>query len=220
MPTAPDSCEVDVAGAADRGGRFVQPAAAWAAKKIKAGPQLLWLAQNVKQEMGGHLWPIARRRSSIGAGEFIDISEDGSNLFLPAVRTLVQPEVDGLLHRRRLEWQHYFSSFTGRGIAGIEGMHYDQAIFSRDFWGFFSAYALGEVREFLRGTVVPQFLKYGVSPTYGAGGLFSGIAVTSIAVGRESVAHMQAGVSNACFAVDLDAIVHASATRPTVLDQR
>jgi len=138
MPTAPDSCEVDVAGRCGSR-RSLRPTGK------RPGPQRKSrLARNSFgwRRMSSRKWVVIFGRSIAGevlsgAGEFIDISEGGSNLFLAACsHACFSQRSMGFFNRRRLEWQHYFSSFTGRGVAGIEGMHYDQAIFSRDFWGF------------------------------------------------------------------------------------
>src|SRR4029077_5114748 len=51
------------------------------------------------------------------------------------------------------------------------------------------------------------------------GGFFHGVAVAAFAVGRQGVAHVQIGVGYAGFAENFDAIVHATASRPTVFDE-
>jgi hypothetical protein len=51
MPTASNSGQENVTGFSDRCGRFIQPAAAVSAQKVKGPPQLIWLAKNVAQKM-------------------------------------------------------------------------------------------------------------------------------------------------------------------------
>src|SRR3982074_413835 len=76
------------------------------------------------------------------------------------------------------------------------------------------------MRQFLGCAVVPQLLEYGIRPALRSGRLFNGVTVTVLAVGGQRIAHVQIRVSYASLTEYFDAIIHAAAARPTVLNQR
>ncbi len=109
-------------------------------------------------------------------------------------------------------------SQAGRSVAGIDGLQHHLAVFPRDQRGFQSAYGASEVAHLLGEAIIPQLLKDRLAPTFGRGRLFDRVAEAILAVGRQRVAHLQVGNRQAALAVDLDAIIHAAAASPAVLD--
>src|SRR6202030_619767 len=137
-----------------------------------------------------------------------------------ASRGTIEPKFDGFLHAlRRLVRHGNLAPFASGGVASVERVHYDQAIFSGGLRRFFAAGAAREMGELLRRAVIPQFFEYGIGPALCGGGFFYGVAVAVFAEGGQCIAHVQIGVGYAGFSEDFDAVVHAAAARPTVFDE-
>src|SRR5216683_5286117 len=137
-----------------------------------------------------------------------------------AARGTVEPKIDGLFHAGgRLVRHGNFPAFASGGVARVQRVHHDEAVFSGGLRRFSAARTTREMRQLLRRAVIPELFEYGIGPTFRGGGFFYGVAVAVFAEGGQGVAHVQIGVGYAGFAEDFDAIVHAPSARPTVFDE-
>jgi hypothetical protein len=135
-----------------------------------------------------------------------------------SVRSLIQPEIDGAPDVLGTEWEWDGGAEACGLVPGEQDFLNDTTVFAGGLGCILAADASGEVTHFLGESVVPEFLEDGVGPAFGGWGLFDGVAVAVFAVSGQGVAHVEIGVGDAAFAVDLDAIFHAAAAGPAVLD--
>src|SRR6266849_3820369 len=93
------------------------------------------------------------------------------------------------------------------------------APFNQRSMGFFTPGGGCQGSELLWHAVIPQFFEHRIRPPFRGGRLLDSVAIAVFAVRRQRVAHVQVGIGNAGLAENLNAIVHAAAARPTILDE-
>src|ERR1700680_1315790 len=135
----------------------------------------------------------------------------------PILRT-AKPQVDGFLHGLHGERHLYFSSFSSRCVSGVQDLHAAQPIFSSGLGFLFAPRATCEVRHLLREAVVPQLFEDWIAPPFCARRLLHRVAITILAIRRESVAHVKIGVGHALRSIYFDPVVHPATPPPAVLD--
>ncbi len=107
---------------------------------------------------------------------------------------------------------------ASRSVTGVDGFEHYLAVFPRSQRRFQSAYSAREVAHLLREAIIPQLFKNRIAPSFCGGRFFYGVTESVFTVGRQRVAHLQVCDRQSTLAVDFDAIIHAAAASPAILD--